>query len=74
MLKSYFHRIFRFVGFKTKASLAAVVVFAIAQLQIRKNKEDFKASYEIQRDTTRPGNKSFGLNYGFKTDLAVFFS
>lgn len=38
---------------------------------VANNKKEFYHNYEITRDTTRPGNKSFGLNYGYKTDSAV---
>lgn len=41
---------------------------------IAKNKKEFLTTYEKSRDTTRPGNKSFGLNYGYKTDSAVKFT
>jgi hypothetical protein len=51
-----------------------VSVLALIQLKIKRNKEEFKESYENSRDTSRPGNKSFGLNYGFKTDLSVIFN
>ena len=47
--------------------------FYFAQLAMV-NKKDFLATYDSTRDTTRPGNKSFGLNYGYKTDLAVKFT
>jgi len=35
------------------------------------NKQEFEAAAEEMRDVSRPGNKSYGLNYGFKTDSAV---
>lgn len=35
------------------------------------NSNEHKIAMEIARDASRPGYKSYGLNYGFKTDSAV---
>lgn len=35
------------------------------------NQKAYVESEELTRDTTRPGNKSYGLNYGYKADNAV---
>lgn len=35
------------------------------------NANSHRLSMEIARDASRPGYKSYGLNYGFKTDSAV---
>jgi hypothetical protein len=57
--------------------IAPFTLFCTHQLisnQIKKSTQEFHDSYYNNRDTTRPGNKSFGLNYGFKTDTTVKFT
>ncbi|OMJ94224.1 hypothetical protein SteCoe_2712 [Stentor coeruleus] len=43
----------------------------IIQLAIKKNEDEYKRAWEELRDISRSGNKSFGLNYGFKIDLPI---
>jgi hypothetical protein len=52
-------------------AVTMVAFYRYLYKQMIKNKEEFHKCYEENRDTTRPGNKSFGLNYGYKTDMAI---
>ena len=53
------------------SSFGLIALYQVLNHKLSKNKEEFYQCYEENRDTTRPGNKSFGLNYGFKTDMAI---
>ena len=43
----------------------------LAQLLSLQNQQEFERSNEEARDTSRPGFKSYGLNFGFRTDSTV---
>ena len=52
----------------------SIAGYSLLSFLASKNYKDFLKSNEDYRDTTRPGNKSYGLNYGFKTDKTVVFT
>lgn len=54
-----------------RLGLIGTLSTGIVQFKVKKNKDECVRAWEELRDTSRPGNKSFGLNYGFKTDLSV---
>ena len=47
------------------------VGYSLAYYKCKSNNEEFIKSYELSRDTSRPGYKSYGMNFGFKTDKTV---
>jgi hypothetical protein len=50
---------------------AGAAVFVGQYFLIKQNHELFEESKLVGRDDTRPFYKSYGLRYGFKTDMAI---
>jgi hypothetical protein len=51
--------------------LISLVGYIYLNEQGKENLSEYIKSYEELRDATRPGYKSYGLNFGFKTDKTV---
>ena len=62
---------YRAIGFGlVSLGITASTYYALKK-KGKSSREEFLKSYENLRDTSRPGYKSYGLNFGFKTDQAV---
>lgn len=59
----------------TTASTGAAVAFSAAHAKAWINRREHQKKKEVEAfmDTTRPGNDSFGINWGFQADSMVKF-